>query len=166
MKTLTLLLVLLLVPMVSATLDDEIVLDEATNYDFTTILSDSVDRVSNFYKWVSPQYRVFKDGSLIKSYTKDVEELNRQLFSAEDSETESVELTLAKENLEESKDTVTTMFFYITATLTVILDIIISILYMFSVMLVIWVVFTGYAKLLMLVIEFISGKIIKNGGLR
>lgn len=77
---------------------------------------------------------------------------------------QNTELDVAKQNLENSKDNITTMFFFIVSTLVVLFDALLSVIYISLFLLIVWIVFVGYVKVLVVLINFIYGKFEKRNG--
>ena len=77
---------------------------------------------------------------------------------------QNIEIDVAKQNLQHSKDNVKTMFFYIVAVLTILFDVILSIVYIVIISLFVWLIFVGYVRVLIMVIDFIKRGVVKWQG--
>lgn len=159
MKYYALLIMLVLIGSVYADAgnnEGEIVLDSSTNYQ-TTSFRDGLETGLNF---VPGGLLAVKAASVLTNT------FSTQFTNKENGDSQNVELETAQQNLENSKDNVSMMFFFIVSTFVVVLDALISMLYISLFLMLIWIVFVGYAKILILVIRMISGKIQARRGTR
>ena len=160
MRILPLLLIaLLLTPGVLAvkigTVDTSVVLDNMWNYYFPQTTATISENGGGFF-----QAAVSEPGQLTSSV---IDDIAAQFNNKENDENQNIEVDAAKKNLENSKDNVERMFFYIVATFTVMIDMLLSIIYIAMLSLTIWIVFVGYAKLLILVIDMVTNKMKSRG---
>jgi hypothetical protein len=84
--------------------------------------------------------------------------LDAQFNNKEQAQNQNIDLDVAKNNLDNSKSNVTSMFFFIVSTFIVLFDMIISIIYIAMLSMIIWIIFVGYAKLMIMIIDFVSGR--------
>lgn len=137
--------------------DGEIILDEAENYKTRAGTHPDIGIIDFI-----PGGKLIKKGTevLVSSTSDDFE---NQFKNKEQAQNQNKELLAAKENLQNSKENITTVFFFIVTTLVIVFDAIISIIYILFMVLLIWILFVGYAKTLIIIIDFISGKIEQRG---
>lgn len=132
--------------------DGETILDTQPLYDTASYM----DGTENGASYISQGVL----GQKVSSILQDT--FTTQFENKEQAQNQNVELDVAKANLENSKDNVSKMFFFIVATFVVLFDAIISIIYIFSTLLLIWLLFVGYIKFHIMIIDMIYGQVRKR----
>lgn len=85
-------------------------------------------------------------------------DIETQFGNKESAGDQTTELKIARQNLENSKDNVSIMFFFIVDTFIIIIDAAYSLVLIAIMMLTFWLLFVGYVKLCVIIINGISGK--------
>lgn len=133
--------------------------------DGETILDNSNSFKNTAYNAAIEAGNFFITGNInaIKAFSTLTDSFSAQFQNKEQGLNQNTEIDVAKQNLDNSKDNVATMFFFIVATFTILFDMIVSLIYISLLMLFIWIIFVGYAKFLIMIIDFISGKLEERG---
>jgi len=133
----------------------EVVLDTAQNYQTSNVLDTTIEAGLSLIP-----------GGVIASgiYSSLVNDLPQQDINKQNAANQNTELTAAKLNLDNSKENVKNMFLYIVSTLLILLDLVVSIIYISLILAVVWIVFVGYAKIMIMIIDFVHGRYKKYYG--
>jgi len=130
----------------------EVNLDVANQMQYTTVdASTTPSSVSN---------NPLSVGSILSTIE---DTIGRQFAQKEQATSQMTDLDIAQENLSHSKQNVATMFGFIVATMIVLFDALFSMIYILLVIVLIWIIFTGWVRFMVLIIDWIYGRI-KNGG--
>jgi hypothetical protein len=89
--------------------------------------------------------------------------IDKQLAQKEQAESQMTPEISAQQNLANSKKNVATMFGFIVSTMIVLFDAIFSIIYILLVVVLIWIVFTGWVRFMVLIIDWIYGRMKSRG---
>lgn len=163
MKATTIFLAMLAALMISFTIahaagqnEGEQILDSQGNMNWKTIAADSWSAATSVAQFGISYGTGIVQG--VRTTSNLMNTLAAQDLNKQNAQNQNTEVTAAQADLDNAKENMTQMFFYIVGTFIVLFDMILSIISIAVFSFIIWLVFIGYVRFMVVIIDFAYGK--------